>query len=41
MPTPYVSNYSATKAFVDAFSKAVSLEYSNHIDILSTRPMLV
>lgn len=40
-PSPYVSNYSATKSFVDSFSRALSLEYSDHIDVLSFRPMLV
>lgn len=40
-PCPYVTNYSATKAFVDSFSQALSLEYENQIDILSLRPMYV
>lgn len=40
-PVPYVSNYSATKAFMDSFSKAIELEYSTSIDVLSLRPMMV
>ena len=40
-PVPYVSTYSATKAFNDFFSKAVGLEYESQIDSISIRPLLV
>ena len=40
-PVPYATTYSATKAYNDAFSKAISLEYSDKIDILSLRPLYV
>ncbi len=40
-PMPYFSVYSATKAFNDFFSKALSVEYRKKIDILSVRPMFV
>ena len=36
-----MSNYGATKAFNDAFSKAIELEYSTQIDIISLRPLFV
>lgn len=40
-PVPYVSTYSATKAFNNFFSQAVGMEYENQIDVISLRPMLV
>jgi short-subunit dehydrogenase len=40
-PAPYLATHSATKAFVDAFSQALALEYEAQIDVLSVRPMQV
>ena len=41
-PAPYVSLYSATKAFNTLFSESISLEESTeNIDILSVKPMFV
>ena len=38
---PYISTYSATKAFNDFFSRSIGMEYPDQIDVLSLRPMLV
>ena len=38
---PYISTYSATKAFNDFFSRSLEMQYSDQIDVLSLRPMLV
>ena len=40
-PTPYVSLYSGTKAFVDFFSRSLAIEYEDKIDILSLTPLYV
>lgn len=40
-PIPYISVYSATKAFNDYFSQSIEMEYSYKIDILSVKPLLV
>ena len=40
-PIPYISVYSATKAFNDFFSKSIEMEYYKKIDILSVRPLYV
>jgi len=40
-PLPFISVYSATKAYNDFFSQAIQMEYSHKIDILSLRPMYV
>jgi short-subunit dehydrogenase len=40
-PIPFVSNYSATKAFNNFFSQAIELEYSEQIDVLCLQPMEV
>jgi short-subunit dehydrogenase len=40
-PLPYISVYSASKAYGDFLSQALELEYSQKIDILSVRPMYV
>lgn len=37
-PLLYLSPYSATKAFNDYFSRALSLEFPRHLDVLSLRP---
>jgi 17beta-estradiol 17-dehydrogenase / very-long-chain 3-oxoacyl-CoA reductase len=37
-PLLYLSPYSATKAFNDFFSRALALEYTDKLDILSLRP---
>ncbi|CUG93153.1 short chain dehydrogenase, putative [Bodo saltans] len=37
-PLLYLSPYSATKAFNDYFSRALSLEFPEHLDVLSLRP---
>jgi 17beta-estradiol 17-dehydrogenase / very-long-chain 3-oxoacyl-CoA reductase len=37
-PLLYLSPYSATKAFNDFFSRALSLEFPDHLDVLSLRP---
>ena len=38
---PFISVYSATKAYNDFFSQAVQMEYADKIDTLSLRPMYV
>jgi len=38
---PFISVYSATKAFNDAFSRSLDIEYSDKIDILSVKPGMV
>lgn len=39
VPTPYMSVYGATKSFVDAFSRQLQIEYSDHpIDIINLTP---
>lgn len=40
-PIPYISTYSATKAYNDFLTQAIQMEYSHKIDILSVRPMYV
>jgi 17beta-estradiol 17-dehydrogenase / very-long-chain 3-oxoacyl-CoA reductase len=40
-PIPFISTYSATKAYNDFFSQALQMEYSYKVDILSVRPMYV
>jgi short-subunit dehydrogenase len=40
-PIPFISTYSATKAYNDFFSQATQMEYAYKIDILSVRPMYV
>lgn len=40
-PLPYISVYSATKAFNDFFSQAIEMEYSQKIDVLSVKPLYV
>ena len=36
---PYFNIYSAVKAFEDVFSRSLSMEYSNKIDIISLRAL--
>ena len=38
---PYISVYSATKAYNDFLSQALEMEYNGKIDVLSVRPMYV
>ena len=38
---PFISIYSATKAYNDFFSQAVQMEYADKIDTLSLKPMYV
>lgn len=40
-PIPFISTYSATKAYNDFLTQAIQMEYSYKIDILSVRPMYV
>lgn len=40
-PIPFISTYSATKAYNDFFTQSIQMEYSHKIDILSVRPMYV
>ena len=40
-PIPFISTYSATKAYNDFFSQSIQMEYAHKIDILSVRPMYV
>jgi 17beta-estradiol 17-dehydrogenase / very-long-chain 3-oxoacyl-CoA reductase len=38
-PCPYISTYSATKAYNDFFSKAVGMEYSGNINLTQIKLM--
>jgi 17beta-estradiol 17-dehydrogenase / very-long-chain 3-oxoacyl-CoA reductase len=40
-PIPFISTYSATKAYNDFFSQSTQMEYSHKIDILSLKPLVV
>ena len=40
-PCPFISTYSATKAYNDFFSKSIGMEYDEKIDVLSVQPMFV
>ncbi len=40
-PLPFISVYSATKAYNDFFSQSIEMEYSQKIDILSVKPLYV
>ncbi len=40
-PMPYISLYSATKAYNDYFSRAIAEEYKGKIDVMSLRPNMV
>lgn len=40
-PIPFISTYSASKAYNDFFSQSIQMEYAHKIDILSLRPMYV
>lgn len=40
-PYPFVSVYSATKAYVDTFSKSLSAEVGHKIDVISYTPYVV
>lgn len=40
-PMPFGQVYSGSKAFDDYFSRALSIEYINQLDILSVRPCAV
>lgn len=40
-PIPFITTYSATKAYNDFFSQSLAMEYSHKVDVLSLRPMYV
>lgn len=40
-PTPWIATYSATKAYVDFFTRAIEKDVSHKIDVLSVRPSAV
>ena len=40
-PVPFISTYSATKAYNDCFSQSIQMEYADKIDVISLRPMYV
>ena len=40
-PIPFISTYSATKAYNDFLSQSLTMEYAHKIDVLSLRPIYV